>query len=223
LGKLFSGKPRSNDPYFLLARSWLSGYKLTKQERIMLGVNDDVRTDDDAIRLFSSMTRILTSLGEVSFVIWMLDDCHVLLSKTLERKKDLILFSLKTAFDECPDNLILALSFATKDPEAVDDFLIPDLLRRINRIEITALNEKEALAFIMDLIKIYRNISTPVCYPFADENCIYAIIDEVSKSDLSPGNLMSNLDKLTQEAEKTIFPNLITLDFINDFYKKQKS
>lgn len=220
LGKLFSNTPNLNDPYFLVARSWLSGYKLRKQERSFLGVNDDIRTDDEAIRLFSSMIRILTSLGDIKFVIWMLDDCHVLLSRSLEKKKDLILYGLKTAFDETPDNFILALSFATKDPEAIEDFLIPDLVRRINKMEISALSEKEAFIFIKDLIEDYRYVDAPTCYPFAQEKCIHRIISEVAKSDLSPGNLMRKLDELMREAEKAIYPNLITLNFVKDFYKK---
>lgn len=223
LGKLFSGTPKLNDPHFVLTRSWLSGYKLRKHERNFLGVNDNIRTDDDAIRLFSSLVRILTSLGGIRSVIWMLDDCHVLSSKSLERKRDLILYGLKTAFDECPDNFILALSFATKDPDAIEEFLIPDLLRRINRMEIAALSEKEAFIFITDLIKAYRNVNVPTYYPFTQEDCIHHIVSEVAKSSLSPGNLMSSMDKLMRETEKTVYPNLITLDFVKNFYKKHAS
>ena len=222
LGKLFSNHPNLNDPYFFLSRNWLSGYKLLKSERNYLNVRNDIRTDSDAIRLFSSMVRLLTSLGGLKFVVWMLDDCHVLLSKSLEKRKDMILHSLKTAFDECPNNLILILSFATKDPDAVEDFLIPDLLRRIRRIEIPALTEEDAYLFIKDLILMYQNVNNPIYYPFKEKTCIEKIIGNIAKTGLTPGNLMSYLDKLVSNAENNIFPSLITTDFIRKFSEKEE-
>lgn len=223
LGKLFSNSPKLSDPYFFLCRTWLSGHKLRAAERRFLGVNSDIRTDEDAIRLFSSLVRLLTYVGGVRFVVWMLDDCHVLKSKFLERKKDLILYGLKTAFDECPDNFVLVLSFATKDPEAVEDFLIPDLLRRIETLKIAALSKRDAFIFVEDLLKTHQNVSTPIYYPFAQKECIDHVIEEVAKSDLSPGNLMSHLHKLVRKAEKVLYPDLITLDFVRNFYEKNVS
>jgi hypothetical protein len=218
VGKLFINTPKISDPYFGLCRNWLMAEKLRAEERRTLGVKNDIRTDEDAIRLFSSLVRFLSGRGEIKTIVWMLDDCHILLSQELLKFKDIILYGLKTVFDETPDNLILLLSFATKDPDAVDEFLIPDLLRRIQKIDIGAMTDEDAFLFVSDLLTTYQIKKEPIYYPFEEEACIHAIITEVAKRGLSPGNLMGDLNQLVGNAEREIYPKLINFNFIQIFY-----
>jgi len=110
------------------------------------------------------------------------------------------------------------LSFSSKDPDALRDFLIPDIERRMQILEIPMLTIPDAIDFCRDLVEVYRTVDSPDTYPFSNEKCFQIVVNSIrEKDELTPGNIMVYLDQLARGAERKIYPKLIPPSFIRNF------
>jgi len=71
LGMLFSSKFDFNDPMLRLCKTWLCGEKMYAQDKRNLGVGSDIRADHDAIKLFSTLVKVVSSRRGVPIVVFL--------------------------------------------------------------------------------------------------------------------------------------------------------
>ncbi len=216
------------DQLCLLAQAWLSGDRLSKRELRALGVTSNLVDDSDFVRATASILRALTyrsnQVNGFARVFWVLDDCHFFAAIKQSSYKNFatIQQSLRDAFDACPNNLCLVLSFASRDAAKFKELLIEDLLSRVTgQLEIPPLELEEGFDFVVDLInnERYKKEKTgDRYYPYTKE-AIRLIIDFIVKeADLTPRELMKHFDNITSKAAKEIYPERIMPDFVKRLY-----
>ncbi len=225
LGRSVATSKSVRDPICLLSQAWLSGERLSKRYLSVLGVSANLTDDSDFVKAASSIVRMLTyqddKCHEYCSLIWVLDDCHYFAEIRKQSQNNFVAIQqgIRDMFDLCPDNLSLALSFASGSFSVMKDLLILDLQSRVSRtIQIPPLTFEESLEFISDLLcnKKFQNEKVEdKYYPFTKES-LKLTIQLISKQgdDLTPRNLMKYFDFLTSRAQDEIYPNKITPEFV---------
>jgi hypothetical protein len=229
LGRSLTISKSLRDPMCLLSQAWLSGERLSKRELRILGVSANMTDDSDFAKAASSLIRMLTYTDKgcqgYASVIWMLDDCHYFAAiKQSQKNFAAIQQGLRDVFDSCPDNLCLALSFASSDVSKMKELLIEDLQSRVSHmIAAPPLSLQESFDFVVDLVSNDKfrseQIKDDVYYPYTKESIKLAIESISKERDLTPRNLMKHLDDLTTHAEREIYPKKITPDFVKAYFK----
>jgi energy-coupling factor transporter ATP-binding protein EcfA2 len=225
LGRSVATSKSVRDPMCLLSQAWLSGERLSKRYLAALGVSANLTDDSDFVKAASSIIRMLTYQSdrcqEYCSLIWILDDCHYFAEVKKQSQKNFaaIQQGIRDLFDLCPDDLSLALSFASGSFSIMKELLIEDLQSRVSRvIQIPPLTLEESFEFISDLLsnekfRSEKNVDDKY-YPYTKES-LKLTIQLISKQgdDLTPRNLMKYFDILTSRAQDEIYPNKITTEF----------
>jgi hypothetical protein len=228
LGRQYTLTDNIRDPLCLAALRWLSGGRISRTELNSLGVSNSLKEDYDYVRATQCIIRLLTysdiEIQHKKGFFWIMDDCHYL--GTLRTKRDmkklnLIQQSIRDVFDGCPDNLLLLLSFTTRDSSTVESLLISDIKTRISqRIEVPPFTVEQAHQFVLDLINhsmFSKDNTKNSYYPYTETSLNHAIklISEVT--DLTPRNVMKFFDQITLRAEDEIYPKTISVDIVDDY------
>ena len=230
LGRIVALTGSIRDPVCLAVEAWLSGVRLSKTELRRLGVSDSIKEDSDCVRATSSIIRLLTyrksECNGYGNVFWILDDSHYL--ATLKRSPkafNQVQQGLRDAFDACPDNLCIILSFASRDASKIDELLIQDLASRVSRrIQVPPLSDDEAFEFIEDLINIKnfkKDDNEDRHHPYTKDAIKKTIELCKQTTDCTPRNLMQQFEILTSAAENQIFPKRIDSDFVLKLFGKE--
>jgi hypothetical protein len=225
LGRSVATSKSVRDPMCLTSQAWLSGERLSKKYLSALGVSSNLTDDSDFVKAASSIIRVLTFQSErcheYNSLIWVLDDCHYFAEIKKRSPKNFVAIQqgMRDLFDLCPDNLSLALSFASGSFSIMKELLIEDLQSRVSRtIQIPPLTLQESFQFILDLLNNdkFRDEKNAVdsYYPYTKES-LGLIIQLISKQeDLTPRNLMKYFDILTSKAQNEIYPGKISSEFV---------
>ena len=230
LGRTVALRSSIRDPVCLAVEAWLSGVRLSRTELRLLGVSDSIKEDSDFVRATSSIIRLLTyrknECTGYRNVFWVLDDFHSIATlKTSLKAFHQVQQGLKDAFNACPDNLCLILSFASRDSSKLDELLIEDLASRVSRrIQVPPLSDEEAAEFIVDLINFKdfkKDDDGDAYFPYTKDVIQKTIELCKERTDCTPRNLMKWFEKLTSAAESEIYPKRIDVDFVSKFFDKE--
>jgi hypothetical protein len=230
LGRIVALTGSVRNSVCLAVEAWLSGVRLSKTELRLLGVSDCLKQESDFVRATSSIIRLLTyrknGCKGYRNVFWVLDDSHYLATlKTSPKALNQVQQGLRDAFDACPDNLCLILSFASRDASKLDELLIEDLASRVSkRVQVPPLSDDEAFEFIVDLINIKdfrKDDNEDNYFPYTKDAIQKTIELCKEKTDCTPRNLMKWFENLTNAAENEIYPKRIDADFVSKFFGKE--
>lgn len=230
LGRIVALTGAVRDPVCLAVEAWLSGVRLSKTELRLLSVSDCIKEESDFVRATSSIIRLLTyrknGCNGYRNVFWVLDDVHFLATlKTSPKAFNQVQQGLRDAFDACPNNLCLILSFASRDASKLDELLIEDLASRVSkRIQVPPLSDEEASEFIVDLINVKdfrKDDNEDIYFPYT-KHAIEKTIELIKETtDCTPRNLMKWFENLTKAAENEIYPKRIDADFVSKTFSKE--
>lgn len=214
------------DPLFRLSISWLMGERLGKRDLMALSVMRNIENDQDGARAIEAIVRLFCYRKEgtarSSQVIWSLDDCHFF-AKLKDAQRTVIQKGLRDAFDLCPSDLCLLMSFTSSEAQKIESMLIEDLQALIRRspFQISELTKKEAIEFVFDLInnpRFGKEKRSQEYYPFTKE-VLESTIESIHEVDyLTPRNLMIHLDALTKIGEKRMYPKPVSLDVVKRYF-----
>jgi len=230
LGRIVALTGSVRDPVCLAVEAWLSGVRLSRTELRLLGVSDSIKEESDFVRATSSIIRLLTyrknECTGYRNVFWVLDDFHSIATlKTSPKAFHQVQQGLKDAFNACPDNLCLILSFASRDSSKLDELLIEDLASRVSRrIQVPPLSDEEAAEFIVDLINFKdfkKDDDGDTYFPYTKDAIQKTIELCKERTDCTPRNLMKWFENLTSAAESEIYPKRIDVDFVSKFFGKE--
>jgi hypothetical protein len=174
-----------------VARRWLRGEKLYSRESALLENVAAIKSADQAIRVLSTLCRIVLSSGEYTRLVLMLDEFQRI--GQVSRKRIIeINAGISSVLNACPEGLAIFLSYSFGVPENIKYFVMPEVLSRVERqFNLPALTESESVEFIEELGALHALPDT-VKRPFTTD----AIVDSVrrlskdSKGRVTPRRLM---------------------------------
>lgn len=167
---LVDGKP----PH---AMSILLANKHKQTELEPFNLTSNIETDYDAICCLSELITLCTKRIEL-LPETPLYKCFYLFIDEVEQitdfKADEVLsinFGMRDLVDSCPENFCLLLGM-TGDPATVEAVFDEPVIRRFSSapIQIEAMDEKQSVDFIKEVIKNHRSEAiVPECHPFTEE------------------------------------------------------
>lgn len=214
------------DPLFRLSLSWLMGERLGKRDLRSLGMTRNIENDQDAVGAVDALVRLFgyarESAERLPQVIWALDDSQFL-AALRDTPRKVIQQGMRDAFDGCPTDFCLLMSFTSTDAQKAKSLLIEDLQSRMvgDPFQISELTRDEALQFVLDLTNYPRfgkAKGSDKFHPF-DQEALEKAIDLIQGVDyVTPRNLMKYLGALVSAAEKTLYPKPISSDYVKNYF-----
>jgi hypothetical protein len=212
---LYQGRPQEQE----IAIRWLRTDYKEKQILKNIGVVKPIQTAEDAMKVISWIVRLINmgnlASGKIQRVFWMIDE--------FQRIKDLrkpvideINSCLHSVFNRCPNGLSIIISFSGYPDKKLPEWLSPEIKDRLDRrhLLLPPLSKDEALTFIKDVLKHFRNPLSDIFdeyFPFNYES-IYTIIkiieDKAKKQkrhdEPKPRTIMRSFHMVLQEADLLI-------------------
>jgi len=211
---LYSGKSQEQET----AIKWLRTECREKQALKSIGINRPIQTVEDANRTITWLIRIINmgtaSSGEISRVLLMLDE-YQRVGGLRKPSMDEVNGCLHSVFNKCPNGLSLVISFSGyPEGNRLPKWLSPEIKDRLDKkpLLLPPLSEDEALVFIKDILKHFRNPSSTIseaCFPFTDDSASTIIKMIQAKKgkrqdEPKPRTIMHFSNMVLQEAEPLI-------------------
>jgi len=212
---LYQGNPQDKE----IAIRWLRTEYKEKQILKNIGVARPIQTAEDAMKAISWIIRIINMNssfpGEIQRILWMIDE--------FQRIEDLrkpvideINSCIHSVFNRCPNGLSIVISFSGYPEEKLPEWLSPEIRDRLSKRHflLPPLSKDEALTFIKDVLKHFRNSSSNSSneyFPFTHEST-YAIIKTIEDmaekckrhDEPKPRTLMRSFHMVLEEADSMI-------------------
>jgi hypothetical protein len=211
---LYSGKSQEQDT----AIKWLRTECREKLVLKSIGINKPIQTVDDAIRIIIWLIRIInmgtTSSSEISRVLLMLDE-YQRVGGLRKPSMDEVNGCLHSIFNKCPNGLSFVISFSGYPKgNRLPEWLSSEIKDRLDKkpLLLPPLAEEEALIFIKDVLKHFRNPSSTIsetCFPFTEDSaCTIIKMIQAKKGNRQdepkPRTIMHFSNLVLQEAEPLI-------------------
>jgi len=136
-----------------ISRKWLSGGKMTASELRRLGGVAPIKTSNDALRVLSTLQRMLVEYGGFSRFVLLLDEFQRVGQANRSKLRD-VNAGLHRFFNNCPENLSIFLSYSIGLSDAIKHLVTEELMSRIEEeMSLNMLSATEATEFVKDTIR----------------------------------------------------------------------
>ncbi len=133
-----------------LARKWLRGERLYAAETRQLGGMPWLRTDEDAVRCLSTITRLLNASGH-RLIVLMDEFQRIGESNSADARR--VNTGLHSLYNACPTGFGLVLSYSIGDASAMDHLISPELRSRVSdTLSLPGMSTHEAAEFAEELL-----------------------------------------------------------------------
>jgi hypothetical protein len=208
---LYSGNNQEQE----IAIKWLRTECREKTTLKSIGINQPIQKVEDAIRIINWLIRIINmgtaSSGENSRVLLMLDE-YQRIGGFREPSRDEVNGCIHSIFNKCPNGLSIIISFSGyPEGNKFPKWLSPEIKDRLDKkpLLLPPLSEDEALTFIKDILKHFRNpflTISEACFPFTDDSALTIIktiqaIKGKRHDEPKPRTIMHFSNLVLQEAE----------------------
>jgi len=204
---LHIGDERSRD----IALQWLRAEKPHLATLRSMGINSRIQSTDDAVQVLRCIVRLMSFEHPGARLIWMIDEFQRIGDFKASLRSE-INAGLHSAFNDCPTNFSLILSFSVRSQATMNAMLSPELLDRACMqpvITIPPLTPDQAKVFVGDLLQAFRSpehIPPSRLFPF-DEGAVNAIVEQLEADpnvELKPRSIMQACDLILGEADVEI-------------------
>jgi hypothetical protein len=183
-----------------LGRRWLRADRLTARECERLGVEQAIKTVDDAVGALTIILRSLSATG--NRVVLMIDEYQRVAEGTRRQLQE-VGHGVHTVFNACPQRVAMILSCASGSAGDLEFVLTPELVSRLSlrRIELPYMSSDDVVKYLGDLFAYYRAGSKRTFAPFTLES-IKAIAEYLIREgrlDLTPRGVNEAFDFVFSE------------------------
>jgi hypothetical protein len=173
-----------------VARRWLRGERLYSRESALLENVTAIKSADQAIRVLSTLCRIVVMGGNYTRLVLMLDEFQRIGQVSRKRIAE-INAGISSLLNACPEGLAIFLSYSFGVPENIKYFVMPEVLSRVERqFNLPTLTQSEAVEFIQELLAFHALPGG--VEPFTNEavaGCVRSLSTDL-KGHLTPRKLM---------------------------------
>lgn len=144
-----------SEPMADATRKWLRGERLTQREASQLGVTGSIRTSEDAVRVLSTISRLLVESRRFARVVMLLDEFQRVGQISKSKLRD-VNAGISTLFNRCPEGLAIVLSYSFAIPDHIRFMVAPELMSRVSeQLQLSLLGHEDATAFVVELLAIH--------------------------------------------------------------------
>lgn len=198
-----------------LASRWLRGEPLGAPEAKKVGLPQQVRTSEQAMRLVSATIRLLGASARSGGasgqrVIWMIDEFQRIVQGSKQATID-INTGLHSLFNATPTHLSLVISFSgSPDAKKLPDWFTPELRDRIGTTRVLILpplQNDEALTFVREVLHRHRLngvAEDAPFFPFTEATCREIIHELAKRTEVKPRSIMQVFNAVLEAADPRI-------------------